>query len=226
MRRRSSRRSRATPDPTGAPACRGLVGTLEQADPGARRHPAVRVLEVEERLMNRNLRSRTAAAVAAAAMGLALIAITGPPASAGGDHGGHDDDVDSLFVQHLQEVAGVVGGNRSCTRLGEPVVVDVHPRAVHVGERDELAGVRVLDRDGVDVPLRPRARADHRVPPASHPRGGAPTSAPRKRGRNRSSRSGHPHPAQGPASRPWHPVPWDCKPQPQAAARPAVSDAG
>ena len=43
--------------------------------------------------MNRNLRSRTAAAVAAAAMGLALIAITGPPASAGGDHGGHDDDV-------------------------------------------------------------------------------------------------------------------------------------
>ncbi len=45
--------------------------------------------------MSRNLRSRTTAAVAAAAMGLALIAITGPPASAGGDHsgGGHDDVV-------------------------------------------------------------------------------------------------------------------------------------
>ncbi|MFA4840157.1 MAG: ScyD/ScyE family protein [Agrococcus sp.] len=44
--------------------------------------------------MSRNLRSRTSAAVAAAAMGLALIAI-GPPAYAGGDRGGggHDDDV-------------------------------------------------------------------------------------------------------------------------------------
>ena len=37
-----------------------------------------------------------------------------------------------------------------------------------IGERDELTGVRVLDRDGVDVPLGPRSRADHGVAPAGH----------------------------------------------------------